>query len=81
MFFYRTGYLHLIGSFYMKSTWGRICSVHTPGNCIARNQSSALFVFPSQKIIMSLLCLIEKAVVNPVRCIDVPLGGVNLSPG
>jgi hypothetical protein len=28
-----------------------------------------------------LLCLIEKAVVNPVCCIDVPLGCVNLSPG
>jgi hypothetical protein len=34
--------------------------------CIAGNRSSVLFVFPSHKIIVSLIYLIEKTVVNQV---------------
>ncbi len=46
--------------------------------CIAGNQSSALFVFPSHKLIMSPLYLIVETVVNPVWSTIVPLRGVNL---
>jgi hypothetical protein len=48
---------------------------------VSGNQFSTLFIFPCHKIIISLLYLIEKTVVNTVRCMNVPQKGVNLGPG
>ncbi len=56
-------------------------SCSSRSTCIAGNRSSALFVFSSHKIIISPLYLIEKTVINPVRCMDVLLGSVKPSWG
>ncbi len=47
---------------------------------IAGNRSSAFFVFPGHKIIISLSYLMEKTVVNRVQCMNVLLGSVKPCP-
>ncbi len=61
--------------------WVRVARVHFSFYLYHREPIFGFIVIPSHKIIMLLLYLIEKTVVNPVRCMNVWLGSVKPSWG